>query len=70
MIQRLSLDEEVSIILNDIFDDDLTVQKICVQQLAELQGLNYSQMSEVEIQEMILEYEDQLYSLQKAYIES
>jgi len=69
MIQRLELSEEVSIILNDVFDGDLDAEKVCTQQLAALQGLTYSEMSDEEIQEMILENEDQLYSLYTSYLE-
>lgn len=69
-IQRLTLAEETSIILNDVFDGDLAAEKVCTQQLAELQGLTYSELSEEEIQEMILENEDQLYSLYAQYQES
>jgi hypothetical protein len=69
MIQRLTLAKEVAIILNDVFDGDYDAQKVCVQQLAELQGLTYSEMTEEEIQEMILEHEDRLYSLYSNYQE-
>lgn len=67
MIQRLTPAEEVAIILNDVFDGYYDAEKVCVQQLAELQGLTYSEMTEGEIQEMILEHEDQLYSLYSNY---
>jgi hypothetical protein len=64
---RLTLSEEVDIILTDIFNGDSVGQEYCLQQLASQQDLDLSVSSEEEVQEMILENEDTLYYLYELY---
>jgi hypothetical protein len=66
MIEQMTREEEVSLILEDIFDGDNDSQERCVQQLAEMYDLVYSEMSKDEIEELIIENEDTLYSLSMA----
>jgi hypothetical protein len=66
MIEQMTREEEVSLILDDIFDGDNDSQDRCVQQLAEMHDLVYSEMSKEEIEELIIENEDTLYSLSMA----
>lgn len=60
---RLTLSEEVDIILKDIFDGDSEGQDACLQQLASQQNVDLTTVSEEDVQEMILENEDILYYL-------
>jgi hypothetical protein len=60
---RLTLSEEVDIILKDIFDEDSEGQDVCLQQLASQQNVDLTTTSEEDVQEMILENEDILYYL-------
>lgn len=62
-LQQMSLEEEVGIIVNDIFDGDSEMQESCVRELAEFLGMEYDEMTETQIQEMILDNEDDLYSI-------
>jgi hypothetical protein len=58
---NLTLAEEVSIILNDIFDGDLEAQKAAIAELAEAEGIAVSPETEDEINDLILANEDALY---------
>lgn len=58
----LTLEEEVSIILNDIFDGDLDAQNAAIAELAEEHGIAVCPENETEIQELILDSEDALYA--------
>lgn len=62
-LQQMSLEEEVGIIVNDIFDGDSEMQESCVRELAEFLGMEYDEMTETQIQEMIFDNEDELYSI-------
>lgn len=66
MIEQMSREEEVSLILEDIFDGDNEAKETCLQQLAEMHDLVYSEMSQDEIEELIIENEETLYSLSMA----
>lgn len=66
MIEQMTREEEVSLILEDIFDGDNDSQERCVQQLAGMHDLVYSEMSKEEIEELIIENEETLYSLSMA----
>jgi hypothetical protein len=66
MIEQMSREEEVSLILEDIFDGDNEAQETCIQQLAEMHDLVYSEMNQDEIEELIIENEETLYSLSMA----
>lgn len=68
-LQQLTTEEEVDIILTDIFADDSELQETCVRELAESLELDYEQMSESEVQEMILENEDSLYMIELSHRE-
>jgi hypothetical protein len=63
MIEQMTREEEVSLILLDIFDGDKESQERDVQKLAEMHDLVYSEMSKEEIEELIIQNEDTLYSL-------
>jgi hypothetical protein len=67
MIEQLTLSEEVAIIIKDAFQGDSNAEKVCVQKLADTRGVTLSEMSEEEIQELILEGEDELYYLFELY---
>jgi hypothetical protein len=67
---RLALEEEVAIILADIFDGDDEGQTSCLDQLASQQELVLSDLSKEEKEELILENEDLLYTLYKQYTEN
>jgi UV DNA damage repair endonuclease len=67
---RLALEEEVAIILTDIFDGDDEGQASCLDQLASQQDLVLSDLSKEEKEELILENEDLLYTLYKQYTEN
>jgi hypothetical protein len=58
---NLTLAEEVSIILNDIFDGDLEAQNAAIAELAETEGIAVSPETEEEINDLILANEDALY---------
>ena len=57
----LTLEEEVRIILNDIFDGDTEAEQAAIAELAEAEGIAVSPETETEIQELILANEDALY---------
>lgn len=69
-IQQMSLEEESSLILEDVFADDNEAQTPCIMELAALHGKDYSSMSEEDIQDMIIEYEDDLYALYDDYLKA
>jgi len=58
---NLTLAEEVSIIMNDIFDGDVEAQEAAIAELAEAEGIAVSLETEDEINELILANEDALY---------
>lgn len=66
-IQRLTLEEESNLILDDIFDKGDDAQVLCLKELAALHNLDYSTMTQEEVQDMIIEYEDDLYALHDNY---
>lgn len=65
--QQLTLEEEADLILSDVFGGNEDAQNLCLQQLSELQGMILSDMTEEEVQEMILEHEGQLYEISDEY---
>lgn len=67
MIEQLTLPEEVAIILKDAFQGDKKAEDVCVRHLAEVHDFEFDQLSEEEVQELILEQEDQLYYLFELY---
>jgi hypothetical protein len=64
---RLTTAEEVEIILTDIFDGDVEGEKACLQNLASQQEMDLTTASTEEVQELILENEDILYTLYDQY---
>jgi len=58
---NLTLAEEVSIIMNDIFDGDVEAQEAAIAELAEAEGIAVSPETEDEINDLILVNEDALY---------
>jgi hypothetical protein len=58
---NLTLAEEVSIIMNDIFDGDVEAQEAAIAELAEAEGIAVSPETEDENNELILANEDALY---------
>lgn len=66
-IQQLTLEEESDLILNDVFDDDTDAQVPCLTELATLHNLDYSTMTQEEIQDLVVENEDDLYALYDNY---
>jgi hypothetical protein len=68
MIEKLTSEEEAAIIIEDIFQGDNTAKEYCLKELAELRGLNYDSLEPDEVIELIIENEDDLYSLHDQYI--
>lgn len=58
---NLTLAEEVSIIMNDIFDGDVEAQEAAIAELAEAEGIAVCPETEDEINDLILANEDALY---------
>ena len=67
MIQRMSPEEEASLILSDVFDGDETAKESCLRSLAEMYDKIYESLSVEELNELIIEYEDDLYTLSDQY---
>ena len=60
---QMTPEEEVSVILDDIFDGDEEAQTACLRDLAEANGLVYEDLSQEELNDLIIENEDELYSI-------
>lgn len=60
---QMTPEEEASVILEDIFDGDEEAQTACLRDLAEANGLVYEDLSQEELNDLIIENEDELYSI-------
>jgi hypothetical protein len=58
-LPRLTTEEEVAMILGDIFDGDTDAERMAIQELANSAGIDYS--NQEELNELIIENEDALY---------
>jgi hypothetical protein len=58
-LPRLTTEEEVAIILNDIFDGDVDTENIAIQELANSAGIDFP--NQEELNELIIKNEDALY---------
>lgn len=58
-LPRLTTEEEVAMILNDIFDGDVDTENIALQELANSAGIDSS--NQEELNELIIKNEDALY---------
>lgn len=67
MIQQLTSEQEVNLILKDVFDGDDIAKEHCLKELAELHGLVYANLEPDELNDLIIENEDDLYSLSDQY---
>lgn len=66
----MTLEEEASLILNDIFDGDLEAEQFCLRTLSEAKGLEYKSFSDAETLNMIIDYEDTLIEIAEDYFSS
>ena len=68
MIPTLTTQEEVDLILDDIFDQDYDGQIAVISQLCDDFGVAQCPENEDEIQDLIVEHEDLVESMYKNYL--
>jgi len=68
MIPTLTTQEEVDLILDDIFDQDYDGQIAVIAQLCDDFGVAQCPENEDEIQDLIIEHEDLIESMYKNYL--
>ena len=68
MIPTLTTQEEVDLILDDIFDQDYDGQIAVIAQLCDDFGVAQCPENEDEIQDLIVEHEDLVESMYKNYL--
>jgi len=68
MIPTLTTQEEVDLILDDIFDQDYDGQVAVIAQLCDDFGVAQCPENEDEIQDLIVEHEDLVESMYKNYL--
>ena len=68
MIPTLTTQEEVDLILDDIFDQDYDGQIAVIAQLCDDFGVAQCPENEEEIQDLIVEHEDLIESMYKNYL--
>jgi hypothetical protein len=61
--QVMSAAEEAAYIIDDVFDGDLDLKNSCIQSLCESHGIAYCDENMDEINDLIVENEDELYSM-------
>lgn len=64
---KLTDEQLTALIIEDVFQGDKTAEEICLKELAELRGLDYSNLTPEEQQNLIIDNEDDLYSLSDQY---
>lgn len=68
-IPTLTIEEEVTLILDDVFDNDYDGQVAVIAKLCEDFGIAQCPETEDEIAELIIENEDLLYDMYDEYLE-
>jgi len=68
MIPTLTTQEEVDLILDDIFDRDYDGQVAVIAQLCDDFGIDQCPENEDEIQDLIIEHEDLIETMYKNYL--
>lgn len=61
--QVMSAAEEVAYIIDDVFDGDIELKNSCIESLCESHGIAYCDENMDEINDLIIENEDELYSM-------
>ena len=64
---KLTDEQLTALIIEDVFQGDNTAKESCLKELAELRGLDYSNLTPEERQNLIIDNEDDLYSLSDQY---
>lgn len=61
--QVMSAAEEAAYIIDDVFDGDIELKNSCIKSLCESHGIAYCDENMDEINDLIIENEDELYSM-------
>lgn len=61
--QVMSPEQEVSYIVDDVFDGDINLQNSCIESLCVTHGVAFSEENQDAINDLIIEHEDELYSM-------
>lgn len=67
MIQELTIAEEAQLILLDVFNEDEIAQNYCINLLCEQEQIVVCPENQDQINELIVEFEDELHSIYKFY---
>lgn len=67
MIETLTANQEAELIILDVFNTDEAGKEYCMNILCEQEGVNMSDMTSDEVDNLIIEFEDELHHLYNLY---
>lgn len=67
MIETLTANQEAELIILDVFNTDETGKEYCMNILCEQEGVNMSDMTSDEVDNLTIEFEDELHHLYNLY---